>query len=153
MSLEVSILTQPQQIVYGLWGESSDKTISKDISSLSKKYYRAVESVPQSVLPFFVISKDYDKNSGHFNLFIGGLVQHDQLDSISLPSGAYGKITIKPKLGFMWGLAVGEAKRYFYTQWLPASEYSALNMEYEFHTDKSIGKKPEIELLFALDKK
>lgn len=150
--MEVAILTQPQQIIYGLWGKSSDKTISKDIPSLSKKYYEAIGKTPENVLPFFVLSKDYDKRNGQFGLFIGGLIQHEQLDSFSLPAGTYGKMAIRPKLGFIWGLAVGEAKRYFYTQWLPASEYIALNMEYEFHADKSVGKKPEIELFFALDK-
>lgn len=48
---------------------------------------------------------------------------------------------------------MGEAKRYFYAQWLPNSGYKALNMEYEYHTEKSVSKKPEIEIYFAIDKK
>lgn len=67
--------------------------------------------------------------------------------------GIYGKVVVKPKLGFLWGLAVGEAKRYFYVQWLPASDYDALHMEYELHTEKSVPKKPVIALYIAITEK
>ena len=153
MQMEVLITTQPSKSIYGLWMNSSDKTISKDIPALSKRYYDVIGKMPESVLPFYVLSKDYDETSGRFRLFIGGEVQHEQLDAHGLPAGDYGKITVKPKLGFIWGLAVGEAKRYFYTKWLPASEYKALNMEYEYHTEKSIGKKQEIDILFSIEKR
>jgi len=151
--MEVLIITQLSKSIYGLWMKSSDKTISKDIPALSKRYYDAIGEMPKSVLPFFVLSKDYDEASGQFHLFVGGEVQHEQLDAHELPAGDYGKITVKPKLGFIWGLAIGEAKQYFYTKWLPASEYKALNMEYEYHTEKSIRKKPEIDILFLIEKR
>lgn len=150
--MEVLVTALPSKLIYGLWANSSDKTISKDIPALSERFYNAVGKTPESVLPFFVLSNNYDETSGHFNLFIGSEIQHEQLDTYELSAGEYGKITVKPKFGFIWGLSVGEAKRYFYTKWLPASEYHALNMEYELHTEKSIGKKPEIEILFAIKK-
>lgn len=46
-----------------------------------------------------------------------------------------------------------EAKKYFYTQWLPQSKYEAKNMEYEFHTEKSIGKHPTVDIIFAISSK
>ena len=150
--MEVLITTQPSKFIYGLWMSSSDKTISKDIPKLSNRYYDAIGKMPESVLPFYVLSKDYDETGGQFRLFIGGEIQHELLDTHEFPAGDYGKITVKPKLGFIWGLAVGEAKRYFYTKWLPASKYKALNMEYEYHTEKSIVKKPEIDILFSIEK-
>lgn len=45
------------------------------------------------------------------------------------------------------------AKRYFYTRWLPDIPYRAKNIEYEHHTEKSLGRHPEIELFFAVEKK
>lgn len=51
------------------------------------------------------------------------------------------------------GMAVGYAKRHFYTKWIPCSEYESLNMEYELYTEKSVAKKPEIDLLFAIKRK
>lgn len=148
----VETITQPQQQLYGLWQKSSDKTIAKDIPALSKKYYEVVGKPAGSVLPFFVLSQNYREATGQFDLFIGGQIYHEQLKSYILPEGTYGKMTIKPKLGFLWGMAVGQAKRYFYTKWLPASGYDALNMEYELHTEKSVAKKPENDLLFAISK-
>ena len=53
-------------------------------------------------------------------------------------------------LGYTYDMAVGEAKRYFYTKWLPGSGYAARNLEYELHTEKSVGKAPSIDLLFAV---
>ena len=63
------------------------------------------------------------------------------------------KVTIKPKLGFLWGLSIGEAKKAFYTKWLPASDYLAHNMEYEYHTENSKGKNPQIDIHFAVQKR
>lgn len=60
---------------------------------------------------------------------------------------------MRPKLGILGGPAVGEAKRWFYTRWLPQSPYEAVNLEYELHTDKTVGKHPSVGLLFALREK
>jgi predicted transcriptional regulator YdeE len=90
---------------------------------------------------------------GQFDLFIGGEIEKSGLEVFRLPAGTYGKISVKPKLGLLWGLAVGKAKRYFYAKWLPSSEYEAVNMEYELHTEKSVAKNPEIDLIFAVRRK
>lgn len=149
-NLEVNIEIQHQQIIYGIWTTSNDKTISADISALSEQYYLIVSLQKGSVLPFFVLSRNYDEQSGDFELFIGGRIKKDGLEPFLLPGGTYAKITIKPRLGFMWGPAIAGAKRYFYRKWLPKSPYEALNMEYEFHTEKSIRIYPSIDLIFAV---
>ena len=152
MSVEVTMIERPNKKIYGLWGKSSDKSIPKDIPMLSKQYYATIEEKPESILPFFIVSKDYDEKTGDFDLFIGGEIESENLTAYELPSGYYGKVVVKPKMGLIWSIAIGEAKRYVYTKWIRSSEYTALNMEYEYHTEKSIGKKPEIELFFALIK-
>ena len=81
---------------------------------------------------------------------IGGLNKSEGLNVFTIPKGYYGKTVIKPRFGFMWGLSIGMAKRAFYTQWLPKSNYTALNMEYERHTCISKEKKPQVEVLFAV---
>ncbi|MGJ0848469.1 hypothetical protein ACR77J_17400 [Tissierella praeacuta] len=53
----------------------------------------------------------------------------------------------------LWGLAVGEAKRCFYTKWSPQSDYDAQNLEYEYHTYKSVGKNPTVDIVFAITKR
>ena len=129
MALEVTICTQPGQTIFGVWGKSGDKTVAKDIPSLSKAYYGVIGMPSGSVLPFYVLSKDYDDATGQFDLFIGGARERSGLEPLLLPAGAYGRIIVRPKLGLLWGAAIGEAKRYFYKKWLPASDYEALNVE------------------------
>ena len=85
--------------------------------------------------------------------FIKRFLCKDELDRFVLPAGEYARITVKPKLGFLWGVAIGEAKRYFYTKWLPESPFEALNMEYEYHTEESVGKHPSITIVFAVQRK
>ena len=138
------------KIVFGLSKQSNDKTQAKDIPALSKKYYEAVGRNSGDVIPFFVISSDYDKGTKDFQLFIGGLIENTNIETFTILKGIYGKVTIKPKIGFMWGLSIGEAKRKFYTEWLPKSDYMPLNMEYEYHTEISKGKNPQIYILFAI---
>ena len=77
MSIEVTTITMPQRMIYGMRGKSSDKLISKDIPSLSKKYYEAIGKPSGSVLPFFVLSHNYSETTKQFDLFIGG--QTEQL--------------------------------------------------------------------------
>ena len=139
--------------VYGLGQKSNDRTQSKDIPILTKKYYDIVEKESGKVIPFFVVSKDYNKSTRNFKLFIGGLLENKGLDTLIIPRGLFIRATIKPKMGFLWGLSIGEAKRTFYTGWLPKSDYTALNMEYEHHTEVSISRNPQIDILFAVEKR
>ncbi len=141
------------QPVWVLRKRSSDKTQSRDIPALAKKYYETIGKRSGEIIPFFVISQGYDKTAGDFMLSIGGLGAHEKLEKLTIPRGLYGKVTIKPKLCFIWGLSIGEAKRAFYTEWLPLSGYESLNMEYEYHTEASSGKSSEIDILFAIQEK
>lgn len=102
------------------------------------------------VLPLYVLSRNYDPRTEAFELLIAGNFVAPPLAAFTLEAGLYARITVRPKLGFLWGPAVGEAKRYFYTKWLPGSGYAARNLEYELHTEKSVGKAPSIDLLFAV---
>ena len=153
MSLAVKIEFMETKTIYGLWKKTNDKTIRKDINYLSTKYHEIVSISKGKVLPYFVLSKNYDEISKNCEMLIGGDIVHDNLESFILPAGDYAIITIKPKMGFLWGASVGEAKRYFYTKWLLENPYEALNMEYEYHTEKAIGKHPTIDIIFAIRKK
>lgn len=141
------------KIIFGLYQQSNDRTQAKDIPALSKRYYEAAGKHDGEVIPLFVVSSGYDTDTKDFKLFIGGEIENAGLKTFTIPKGSYGRITVKPKMGFLWGLSIGEAKRIFYTKWLPKSDYASLNMEYEFHTKMSIGKKPQIEILFAIQKR
>ena len=60
---------------------------------------------------------------------------------------------VHPKLGVLWGPSVQEAKHWFHTEWLSESCYEAVGLEYELHTERSVGKHPVVELYFAVQEK
>lgn len=151
--LKVDIEYIEQQTIYGLWKKSNDRTISKDINTLSKQYHAAVTMPEGKVLPYFVLSRNYNEQSHDFELFIGSTIDKVGLESCVLSAGDYAKITVKPKFGFLWGASIGEAKQYFYTKWLPKSSFEALNLEYEYHTERSKKKHPTIDIIFAIQRK
>lgn len=150
--LKVTVVYLEHQTLYGIWQKSSDKVISRDIKSLSETYHKAVSMPKGRVLPYFVLSRNYDERSKEFELFIGSVLDKCGLERFELPAGAYAKITVKPKLGFLWGASIGQAKRFFYTKWLKENPYEALNMEYEHHTEKSAGTQKEIDIMFAVQR-
>lgn len=136
--------------LYGLWTETSDRMIGKDIPVLSKRFYAILGAKPTEVLPFYVLSKAYDPQSKTMQLFIGGEAAAEGLTACQLPAGRYGKTVIKPFLGFLWGPAIGSKKRYLYTRWLPEHGYIPKNLDFEKHTQKSIGRGAEIDFYFGL---
>lgn len=149
--IEVQLQQKENTILYGVWGKTNDRTISKDIPLLSSKFYRITKTQEGTVLPFFVLSRNYDASTGDSELFIGSLLPNAELSELVLPDGTYAVITVKPKFGMLWGVAVGEAKRFFYTKWLQQSSYCGQNMEYEYHSKKTIGKKPAIDIVFSIN--
>lgn len=151
--LTVELLEIEERNIYGLWKKSNDKTISNDISFLSREYYEAVSRQEGTVLPFVVLSRDYDKRSRDLELLIGSTLRQENLECLTLPAGTYARMTVKPKWGRFWGMAIGEAKRYFYSRWLPGSGYEGLNLEYEYHTAQSSGQQPSIDIIFGVKNK
>lgn len=152
MTYSITLTEQPEQTLYGLHQPSSDRTQSKDIPALSKQFYSQIGAESGTVLPFYVVSREYRPDDGSFALFVGG-EQSGKLESEILPAGTYAVISVRPRLGFLWGPAIGQAKRWFYTRWLPDSGYEAVNLEYERHTQHSVGRHPSIELRFAVRRK
>ena len=143
---------QEDHIVFGLSKPSNDSTQAKDIPALSNRYYQISKTQRGEVIPFYVVSKDYNESTKDFLLFVGGLTEKDNLETLVIPKGIYGKVSVTPIMGLFWGAAIGRAKRSFYRRWLAASGYEALNMEYEYHSQASTGNTPSIDILFAIDK-
>lgn len=142
-----------EQTYYGVWGSANDKTVAQDIRMLAKIYHPTTTSSQEYEWPYVVLSKNYNPQTRNFDLFIGGTSPRDNMNSLVLPAGKYASITIKPKWGFLWGVAIGTAKRYFYNTWLPQSSYRPLNLEYELHTECSVGKHPTVDIIFAIQEK
>lgn len=152
-TLDINVVHLDELKIFGLWRKSNDKTISNDIKNLSEKYHSVVSLPEGKVLPYIVLARNYDEKSKSFEMFIGSTTDKNGLERLILSAGEFARITVKPKFGFLWGVSIGEAKRYFYTKWLPESPFKALNLEYEYHTENSIGKHPTIDIFFAIERK
>lgn len=131
-----------EQIIYGLWHKAKKATTNDDMMLLSQK----------TVLPFFVLSRNHHKENEYFDLFIGSTIEKTGLESLTLPAGEYVKITIQPRWRIFTDTAIDKAKRYFYNKWLFENPYVFYNLEYVYYNDKSLGKKPIIDVYFAVQK-
>ena len=138
--------------LHGFMKTSSAETRKTDIPELSTRYHDALEMEPGHVLPLYVITKDRD-DAGRHTLFIGGEKVDEKLDTLSMPEGPYARMVIRPKFSIFWAPAIAEAKQWFFSEWLPASGYEDINLEFELHSEKSVGKMPTLELFFGLKKK
>lgn len=149
-SLKVSIEHIGQKKLYGLLRRSNQKTFAKDVKALSKQYSAVIDIPKKRVFPYFILSKDHSEGRRDFDLLVGSVIDKGVLDSYVLPAAEYAKITVTPKLGFLWSTSVSAAKRYFYEKWLPANPFEALDLEYEYHTERSTGRRPSIDIIFAV---
>lgn len=149
---DVQLETFKETMIYGIWMKSNDKNISRDIHKLSKEYYEVVKKKEKEVAPLYVLSSNHKDNTGDFQLFIASTIEESSLEPYKLHDGTYAKITVKPKFGFLWETSIGEAKKYFYKDWLPNSGYEPLNFEYELHTEKSHGKDQSVDIVFGISK-
>ena len=144
----VEIIELDEIKIYGFSKRSNDKALPKDIKELSSKYHNIIDKKPK--IPFFVLSRDYDIKTKDLEIFIGSIYENKAFEQYTIPKGKFAKMTIKPKLGFLWGLSIGEAKRHFYIKWIKNNKFKPLNMEYEYHTEKSLSNKPTIEIIFSI---
>lgn len=152
--LKVDITVKEAVALYGVRSAGNDKTMAAGIRRLSAAYHTVTASRKRSVWPFFVLTRNYDPQTRNCELFIGSDTPADGLETLLLPAGEYATVTVRPVWGCLWGPAIGRAKRYFYTEWLPQSPYRPLNLEYEYHTaEKSTGWHPSIDIFFAIAKK
>lgn len=149
-SREVTIVTLEARTLYGLSMPSGDKSAARDIAGLTRRY-RAATGTALKGVPLYVLSRDYDQETRAFTLFVGGEEPAEPLTPLPLPAGQYAVLPVSCGAAPFWGMAVGRAKRFFYTEWLPASGFRARNLEYEHHTEKSVGRRPRVDLLFAIE--
>ena len=148
---EPALASCEQKTLYGLRRPSNDKAQRHDIPELCAQLCKSSGS--KRVLPLYILSREYNPKSGYFTLFVGTENPTDGLEKEILPAGLYAEIEVRPLLGLFWGTAIGRAKRWFYTVWLPKSEFIPRGFEYELHTEKSIGCCGSISLLFAVERK
>jgi predicted transcriptional regulator YdeE len=149
----------------GLEINTTDRTIGRDIGILGKKFEKIKSEYPieNAKVPreFAAVTKDYDPANGRMKYMMGDIICeepkecHPILNTFQIPEGKYAVFTVKPKAGFLWGYTLGKMKQYIYNTWLPSSGYVNAGTidDFEYHDQRSIQKKPEIDLYVAIKDK
>jgi predicted transcriptional regulator YdeE len=159
----ITTLERPLKVV-GVSMRTTQKSISKDVIVLGKKYKKVKDSgvIKNQEIPwkFVAISKDFE-GSDSWEHLMGDVVtsfndQSEKLVSFEIPSKKYAIFTIKPKSKFAWGISIGRMKRYIYTDWIKNSDYeldSDILGDFELHDERSEMENPEIDLYISIKKK
>ena len=68
----------------------------------------------------------------------------------------YAVFPIQPKSRFAWGISIGRMKKFIYNKWIKEAKYEldySIIGDFEYHDERSLGKKPMIELYVAIKEK
>lgn len=148
----------------GLEIYTSDKAIYKDVGKVAGDFNTIKEKhpIPHLKEPWasVFVSKDYDRESRTFTYIAGDVVTRvetipEGLRSYKIPTLTYAVFRIQPRSRIAWGITMGRMKRFIFTQWMPNSGYepSELIGDFEWHDDRSLGKRPQIQLYVGLKEK
>lgn len=160
---KIMTLKEPIKMI-GVSMRTGLKTIFKDAANLGRRYKQVKDQdlISNKKVPwgFVAISKDF-QGSESWDYLMGDVVTTlDRvpagLESFQIPAITYAVFPVRPKSKFAWGITIGRTKKHIYTEWLPNSTYEADNSligDFEYHDERSLQKKPEIDLYVAIKEK
>jgi len=158
---EILTLDQPVRFV-GLSVKTDMKRIYRDASGLGRKYARIKKtcSIPALKTPwaFVAYSRDFDESAGSWEYIMGDVVTGfdalpEGLKGYEIPAGTWAVFTVRPRFRFMWGAEIGRMKQYIFGEWLPHSGYRPKGSDFEYHDERSTGKRASIDLYVEIEKK
>jgi predicted transcriptional regulator YdeE len=162
---EATIVTMDKAIyALGTGLDSSDARIGKDAAALGARF-EAIrrKGLVAALRPrlFVAATTDYDLGSRAYHYAMGDAVScfdgaPSALERITIPPGTYAAFVVRPRLGFLWGPAIGEAYAMIYGSWLPrsgwrhdprADERGRRLEHFEYHDERSSrGRQSEMEI-------
>jgi AraC family transcriptional regulator len=160
---KVVTLKEPIRMI-GVSTRTGMKTIFKDAAKLGQKYKQVKDQnlIPNKKAPwgFVAISKNF-QGTESWDYLMGDVVNALEhvpagLECFEIPASTYAVFPIRPRSKFSWGITIGLTKKYIYTEWLPNSKYEAdprILGDFEYHDERSLAKKPEIDLYVAIKEK
>jgi predicted transcriptional regulator YdeE len=156
-------LNEPIQMI-GVSTRTGMKTIFQDAANLGQKYKQVKDQglIQNKKVPwaFVAISKNF-QGTESWDYLMGDIVNTLDhvpagLECFEIPVSTYAVFPIRPKSKFSWGITIGRTKKYIYTEWLPNSNYEAdpsILGDFEYHDERSLAKKPVIDLYVAIKEK
>jgi predicted transcriptional regulator YdeE len=160
-----TIVTLTESIkMIGVSARMTPKTVFRDSQILGQRYNQVKTAGlvhnKKSPWAFVAISKDFSED-GAWDYLMGDVVTDlenvpDKLLPFEIPAGTYAKFSLQPRSVALWGFALGMLKKFIYTEWLPNSNYLLNNQilgDFEYHDQRSLAKKPEIDLYVSIKEK
>ena len=156
-------LSEPIKMI-GVSTRTGMKTIFKDAARLGQEYKKIKDAnlIRNKKEPwgFVAVSKDFQGEES-WEYLMGDVVNcldfvPEGCKSFEIPAMTYAVFPIRPKSKFAWGITIGLTKKYIFTEWLPNSKYESDNSilgDFEYHDQRSLAKKPEIDLYVAIKEK
>jgi predicted transcriptional regulator YdeE len=160
----VTTLKEPILMI-GMQTETGMKSVFRDVAGLGRRWraFKKTGGVPNRKEPwaFVAVSKDHDERAGTWRYLMGDVVTRIDavppgLTACAIPAGIYAVFTLRPPNRFAWGITIGAAKRYIYTDWFPRSGFQAGTevTDFELHDERStVRRGPTIDLYVAVRKK
>jgi predicted transcriptional regulator YdeE len=160
---QILTLTEPIKMI-GVSTRTGMKTIYQDAARLGQEYKRIKEQnlIRNKKEPwaFVAVSKDFHGEES-WEYLMGDVVNRidfvpNGLMTFEIPAMTYAVFPIRPKSRFSWGITIGLTKKYVYTEWLPNSKYESDHSilgDFEYHDERSLAKKPQIDLYIAIKEK
>lgn len=160
---EIVTLTEPIKMI-GVSLITNSKTIYHDSQVLGQRYnkIKTARLIQNKKDPwgFVAISKNF-KEDGSWEYLMGDVVTNfdfipEGLTAFEIPAKTYVKFSLQPRSVLIWGIAMGLIKKYIYTEWLPNSRFEvddSIVGDFEYHDERSISKKPAIDLYISVKEK
>lgn len=162
-SVDPKIVTVPEPIqAAGLQMRTGIKSVYRDVAAILKNYMdlKSRHGMPSLKEPWEYVSlsrnfdgiRTWDYLTGHVVTSDEGLP--DVFIRFDVPAGDYAVFPVRPGHKFLLGPAIGNIKRYIYTQWLPSSGYEFAGYEFEYNDESLFRESPNfVDLYVAVKKK
>lgn len=148
--------------VLGLTMKTGMKSVFKDVTKILKQYmsYKEEYGIPNQKVPWEYISLSRNFNDNQTWDYLTGHVVNsvekipEIFTAFEVPTGKYVVFSVRPRLKFMLGIAIGKTKKYIYDVWLPKSMYEFAGYEFEYNNEKMFNENPHhIDLYIAVNEK
>ncbi len=160
---EPRIVDLPEPIlIVGMSVETNLRSIYRDVPALGRRYrnYKREHTLPNKKEPwaFAAVTWGHNERTGTMSYMMGDVVTRIEtlpsyLQAFTIPAIKYAVFPIRPKNRFGWPIAIGDAKRYIYTEWMPKSAFEPAGIldDFEYHDERSARRKdPEVDLYVAI---
>jgi predicted transcriptional regulator YdeE len=160
---EIVTLTEPIKMI-GVSLRTNQKNVYRDSQVLGQHYnkIKTARLIQNKKDPwgFVAISKNFEED-GSWEYLMGDVVIDlnfvpEGLKGFEIPAKTYAKFSLQPRSVLVWGIAMGLMKKYIYTEWLPNSKFevdSTIVGDFEYHDERSVSKKPAIDLYISIKEK